>query len=84
MSDSVLRTLLKSALAAREDEIGCEECYDLLDQYVDLIAEGGNPDELMPRVKQHLDYCSCCDGEFKALMTIINNAAAENKASSMP
>ena len=70
MSDSPLwRTLLKSALETEEYEITCEECFDILDMYADLVLEGTDPAEIMPQVKQQ--------SELEALMLMIQDAAAQ-------
>jgi len=38
-----VETIYKSALETQETEISCQECYDLLDEYTDLIIEGAAP-----------------------------------------
>jgi len=69
--------LLQSALATEAYEINCMECFDLLDQYAEFILEGGNPAEIMPTVRLHLDHCNCCTHEFEALMVILQEAARD-------
>ena len=54
MSKSLWKNLLKSALETEEIEITCEECFEGLDAYVELLLEGMDPAEVMPMVKQHL------------------------------
>ena len=53
MSKKLWQLLLQSALEAEEYEISCLECFDLLDQYADIIMEGVDPCEIMPAVRQH-------------------------------
>ncbi len=78
MSDSPLwQALLKAALETEEYEIGCKECFDLLDMYADQLLDGANPAELLPTVKQHLKQCNCCDRELEALMVMLKDAAAQ-------
>lgn len=69
------QTLLQSVLETEAYEIDCVECFELLDQYADLILDGANPDEIMPLVKQHLDSCHCCAHEFEAVMVMLQEAA---------
>jgi hypothetical protein len=66
--------LLHTVLDTEATEITCLECFDLLDQYADLIIEGAEPGEIMPLVKQHLDCCNCCTHEFEALMVMLQEA----------
>jgi hypothetical protein len=75
MTEKPWQTLLQSALETEAYEISCIECFDLLDQYAEFIIEGGNPAEIMPTVRQHLDHCNCCTHEFEALMVILQEAA---------
>ncbi|HEC23933.1 MAG TPA: hypothetical protein ENI95_13545 [Chloroflexi bacterium] len=66
-----------------EDEIGCDECYEHIDQYVDMLRAGQNPDVVLPQVKRHLEQCRCCEVEFQALITILETGIeSENGASS--
>jgi hypothetical protein len=75
MSDTLWKTLLKSALETEEYEISCEECFEVLDLYADLILDGTEPSEIMPLVKQHLKQCNCCTRELEAMVVMIQDAA---------
>jgi hypothetical protein len=75
MSLKSWQTLLQSALETETYEINCVECFDLLDEYAEFINEGGDPQEIMPMVRQHLEQCNCCTHEFEALMVILQEAA---------
>ena len=79
MSNSLWLTLLKSALATEDYEISCEECFDVLDLYTDLILEGTDPDEILPLVTQHLKQCNCCTNELEAMMVMIQDAIKNTK-----
>lgn len=79
MSDNSLwLSLLKSALETEEYEITCEECFEVLDMYADLILDGADPAQIMPLVKQHLNQCNCCARELEALVVMIQEAAKES------
>lgn len=75
MNKKLLQMLLKSALETEEYEITCEECFEVMDQYADLILDGTDPAEIMPLVTQHLKMCRCCTGELEAMMMMIQEAA---------
>jgi hypothetical protein len=80
MSNSSWQTLLKSALETEDYEIDCQECYELLDLYAEIILSEGNPDDIMGMVSQHLKQCNCCSYEFEALMIMIQQAAEKEQA----
>jgi Zn finger protein HypA/HybF involved in hydrogenase expression len=75
MAKRTWQLLLQSALETEEYEITCLDCFDMLDQYADLLLDGMDPDEIMLEVKQHLNHCPGCTGEFEALMTLLQEAA---------
>ncbi len=68
------QNLVRVSLQTEEDEIGCQECMDVLDQYVDLLIAGKKPTEVMPELEQHLAVCGCCYSEFEALLIALHAA----------
>ena len=81
MTKELWRLLLQSALESEEYEISCVECFNLLDQYADLILDGADPKEIMPAVRQHLNNCPTCTDEFETLMLMIQEAAKNQQSS---
>ena len=80
MTKELWRVLLQSALETEEFEISCVECFNLLDQYADLILDGADPSEIMPMVRQHLKHCPTCTDEFETLMLMIQQAAKNQQS----
>lgn len=76
MAKTTWQALLRAALETEEYEIGCEECYDVLDMYAEVLLAEGNPARVMPTVEQHLKQCNCCAAELEALMIMLNKAVA--------
>ena len=74
MSPKSWQFLLESVFEAEAIEISCPECFELLDQYVELRLEGTNPVEALPLVEQHLKHCLCCTDQFEALMVMLQQA----------
>ena len=70
-----LKSLSRSILGARQDEIGCAECFRLLDRFVDLHLAGKSAAEALPLVQQHLERCRECREEFDALLAAVIAAA---------
>jgi predicted anti-sigma-YlaC factor YlaD len=62
MDDSV-----KRLLGPEQDELLCDECFDKLDEYVDLELRGANADELIAGMRPHLDGCPACREEYESL-----------------
>ena len=63
-----IKRLVRNILTARTDEIGCEECLERMDRFVDLKLSGKNAGEAMPLVEDHLQRCRDCHQEFRALL----------------
>jgi hypothetical protein len=80
MTKQLWQLLLQSALETEEIEISCLECWNLLDQYADLILDGAEPDEIMSSVRQHLNNCPTCTHEFETLMLMIQEAAKSQQS----
>ena len=74
-STKTINNLLQKIFTVQEQDIACDDCYDAVDQYVDMLRAGKNPAEVLPHVKQHLTQCQCCAVEFRALISILEAAA---------
>ena len=51
-------------------ELGCDECFDLVDVYVDAELSGDDPDDadrLVPGMREHLAGCPACAEEYVSL-----------------
>jgi hypothetical protein len=73
-----LSNIIKTVLSVPMEEITCGECFEVIDQYVDMLRSGQDPAVVLPRVKEHLGQCHCCDVEFRALISILEAAAAQS------
>jgi hypothetical protein len=58
-------------LTTHPDEIGCQECFEQLDRFVELTLAGKDAAEAMPLVQDHLDHCNDCREEFEALLAVL-------------
>jgi anti-sigma factor RsiW len=50
----------------------CEECFDLLDVYVDGELAGENADARVPGMREHLIGCPACAEEHASLRDLVN------------
>ncbi len=57
-----------------DNAYSCDEAFALLDEYVELVANKEEAEQLMPLVKNHLDLCPDCRDEFEILVHILETA----------
>lgn len=60
--------LLKMIQQTREEELTCPECLDELDKYTQSILDGIPLDGVLVRVREHLEACPCCTGQFELVL----------------
>ena len=63
-------TLVDRLLGPAEAEIGCEQCFELLDRYVDLELAGEDADAQVPGMREHLRGCPACGEEHDSLLEL--------------
>jgi hypothetical protein len=66
-----VKNLLQSIIDTRDQEIACSDCFAVLDQFMDLILQGKDAEDLMPLVQDHLVLCGDCREEFEALLVAL-------------
>jgi hypothetical protein len=71
IQSETLRELLRQVLGTHAEEIGCDTCYDKLDQFVDLELAGKDTASALPLLKRHLEECQSCNEEYTVLLTAI-------------
>ena len=71
IKESTLRNLVKHIGETQTEEMGCGDCAQELDGYVDMLRQGESPDVIKPLVKHHLDMCENCHEEFTALLNAL-------------
>lgn len=70
-------TVLARVLGPSEPELSCEECFDRLDRYVELVLAGADPDGQVPGMRAHLAGCPACSEDFDSLRDLV---AADREA----
>jgi anti-sigma factor RsiW len=63
--------LVAGLLGPSGAELTCEECFDLLDVYVDCEVSGGPADERVPGMREHLAGCPACAEEHASLRDLL-------------
>ena len=70
-TDPDLDLTLLRLLGPPEPEIGCDECFELLDRYVELELADAPADALPPGLRAHLLGCPACAEERESLRALL-------------
>ena len=73
----MLPIILRMLENTEEVELSCDEVFDLLDEYAEMVQRGEDVSRLMPLVVLHLQRCKDCLEEFEALQRILAAAPSE-------
>jgi len=65
--------LVRVVAETRELEIGCDECFELLDIFAETELSGVDASAAMPLVRDHLERCADCRSKFEALLTALRS-----------
>jgi hypothetical protein len=58
---------IKRLLGPERPELQCDECFERLDEYVDLELRGAAADDELPGMRPHLEGCPACREEYESL-----------------
>lgn len=67
---------LRALLGPGRPEIGCEECFDELDRYVDCELAGRDADAAVPGMGAHLAGCPACREDHESLRALVGGEPA--------
>jgi hypothetical protein len=70
-TDHRQRELIARLLGPPGPEVTCEECFELLDQYVDLEVAGVDADRRLPGMRAHLEGCPACREDHESLHDLV-------------
>ena len=62
---------IERMLGPTEPELGCDACFDLLDEYVELELQGADADAGVPGMRAHLEGCPACREEHETLRALV-------------
>ncbi|HKD32215.1 MAG TPA: hypothetical protein VKB73_01965 [Gaiellaceae bacterium] len=76
MKRSELKRMLAGLLGPTRPEVGCDECFDRLDEYVELEVAGRDADAALPGLRAHLAGCPACREEHESLHALVGGEQA--------
>jgi predicted anti-sigma-YlaC factor YlaD len=62
--------ILARVLGPAAPELGCDECFEQLDAYVELELSGAPADARVPGMAPHLEGCPACRDEYESLRAL--------------
>jgi hypothetical protein len=71
-----LKQALGRLLGPSSPEIGCDECFEQLDRYVELELAGVDVEAVGPGLRAHLDGCPACREEHESLRALVGGEQA--------
>jgi hypothetical protein len=63
---------LESLLGPAGPDIGCDECFERLDEYVEQELQGRDADARVPGMREHLAGCPACKDEHDSLLALLS------------
>ena len=73
LTKKIIKKLLTAVQMTKPDEIGCDDCFEELQKFVELELAGNTMQDAMPLVKDHLDRCKDCREEYQVLLAAMSN-----------
>lgn len=58
-------------------EVTCEQCFELLDQFVDIELSGADADSHLPGMRTHLEGCPACQEDYESLRALAGSERAD-------
>ena len=68
-NDETMRRLLGPA----DRELLCDECFEKLDEYVELELQGAAADDRIPGMRAHLEGCPACREDYDSLREFVRH-----------
>jgi hypothetical protein len=69
--DSNVHHDIERLLGPVGEQLSCDRCFELLDQYVELELAGLDADARLPGLRTHLDGCPACREDHESLRALI-------------
>ena len=77
MHEHTSHDTLKRLLGPAEPELLCDECFEKLDEYVELELHGAQADDLIPGMRAHLEGCPACHEDYDSLRELVQSSGSD-------
>lgn len=74
--------LLAGLLGPAGPELTCDQCFDLLDVYVEHELAGEHADGRVPGMREHLQGCPACAEEHASLRDLLTQVQSRGTSKS--
>ena len=64
---------IEQLLGPTGEQVSCDECFDLLDEYVELELRGADADDRIPGMRAHLEGCPACHEDYHSLRQLVQS-----------
>ena len=71
------RRLIDALLGPAGHELTCDQCFELLDVYVEHELDGEDAAALIPGMREHLHGCPACAEEHASLRDLMATVEGE-------
>jgi hypothetical protein len=75
LNKEILTNLFRAVVHTHDNEIGCAECCDEIESFIEMKLAGKSPKEAYPLVQEHLKKCGDCREEYEALLEALKAVA---------
>ena len=77
MERAELKRTLGRLLRPAKPEVGCDECFDELDRYVETEMAAADADAVVPGLSAHLEGCPACREDYESLRALVAKRALQ-------
>ena len=67
------RQVLRRLVGPSGPELTCQECFERLDEYVELEHSNRPADDVIPGMRSHLEGCLACSEEHDSLLALLDS-----------
>lgn len=70
---------LRKLLATDPRDVGCEQTWQLIDVYAELVLASEDPETRFPGITAHLSSCDPCSEDYRGLLEAMRTAAGQRR-----
>ena len=74
----IAKQMVRGIVTTRGHELGCDECFEQVDRFAEMVLANRDAALAMPLVQEHLNRCNGCQEEFEALLDALRAVSGRN------